>query len=137
MDNMTTPSAIETVETVEQRIARLQLLDINAQRLQTLTVAHPVVDDATFTRLSNACRCVSGSSIVLPPHHYETLSRGRGWARLGRGQDAVWGERVEGGYRVGPGRWEIGGDDGYSRRRSDTWQVDAVRVGEMVWTIAN
>jgi hypothetical protein len=65
--------------------------------------------------------------VVVPAHHYEGLSRGRGWARLGRGSNVVWGERVEGGYRLrAEGKWIIGGHDGFTRRGEDVWDVRCV-----------
>jgi hypothetical protein len=84
--------------------------------------------------IAEAVRVSTGDGVTVPHHHYETLSRGRGWARLGRGERAVWGERVEGGYRLRlAGRWVIGGHDGFSRRGETTWDV-AVVAG--IW-IAN
>lgn len=75
-------------------------------------------------------------TICLPPHRYEGLSRGRGWARKGRGANAEWGERTDGGYRVGPGRWTVGGNDGFSRKGEVIWTVEHIRVGEETWTVA-
>jgi hypothetical protein len=76
----------------------------------------------------------TGDGITVPMHHSETLSRGRGWARLGRGENVVWGERVEGGYRLrAEGKWIIGGHDGFSRRDETVWDV---RVVAGIW-IAN
>lgn len=123
-------------ETVTDRIARLALDDISEARLGSLTIAHPIVDDATFARLSNALRLERKDTIVLPAHRYESLSRGRGWARQSKGSGAVWGDRVDGGYRVGPGRWTVGATDGFSRKGSDDWTVSYIRVGEMTWTVA-
>jgi hypothetical protein len=84
--------------------------------------------------IAEAVRTSTGDGITVPMHHYETLSRGRGWARLGRGEKAVWGERTEGGYRLRQeGRWVVGGHDGFSRRGETTWDV---RVVAGIW-IAN
>lgn len=123
-------------ETVAERIARLQLTDISEKRLESLTIAHPMTDDATFATLSNAMRLSRKETIVLPQHRFEGLSRGRGWARKGRGNTAEWGEREDGGYRVGPGKWVVGGHDGFTRKGSDSWEVSHVRVGDMTWTVA-
>jgi hypothetical protein len=77
--------------------------------------------------IAEAIRVSTGDGIILPAHHYETLSRGRGWARLGRGERAVWGERVEGGYRLRlAGRWVIGGHDGFARKGETIWDVRCV-----------
>ena len=126
-----------TIETVVERITRLNLGAISESRLDTLTIAHPLVDDATFKRIGNALRVARKDTIVLPMHHLETLSRGRGWARLGHGDSAIWGERTDGGYRVSAGVWSVGGHDGFSRKRADTWTVEHVQVGGLTWTLAN
>jgi hypothetical protein len=65
--------------------------------------------------------------VTVPAHRYESLSRGRGWARLGRGKSAVWGEGVDEGYRLrSEGKWIIGGHDGFSRKGEDVWDVRRV-----------
>lgn len=137
MDSTTTNPAAETTETVAARIERLALTDISDSRLKTLTIAHPSVNDATFAMISNALRVSRKSTTILPSHRFENLSRGRGWARQGRGSDVSWGERTDGGYRVGPGKWVVGGNDGFSRKGQVEWTVAHVMVGGAVWTIAN
>lgn len=124
------------IETVAARIERLQLTDTET-RLEILEQANALVDDDTFRAISDALRCSRKETVTLPVHRFENLSRGRGWARKGRGDSAVWGERVDGGYRVGPGRWTVGGHDGFARKAEDSWTVKHVRVGDAVWTIAN
>lgn len=128
-------------ETVEARIARLQSRierALSAPRIESLHLAHAAgVDDDTFVQLAKAARLARKATIVLPAHRFEGLSRGRGWARKGTGDSAVWGERVEGGYRVGPGRWSVGGHDGFSRKGSETWTVTHIAVGADTWTVAS
>lgn len=125
-------------ETVADRIARLSLDAISPSRLETLTQAHPLVADATFRLLASAMRVARKASIVLPAHRYESLSRGRGWARQGRGDSAIWGDREDKGYRVTTtGRWVVGASDGFSRKDETTWDVTRVVVGAETWTIAN
>ena len=133
----TTTIEMTTAETVAERIARLNLGTISESRLDTLTIAHPLVNDAIFAAISNARRVARKDTIVLPRHHFETLSRGRGWARCGHGEDVIWGERVDGGYRVSPGVWSVGGHDGFKRKRADEWLVTHVQVGALTWTLAN
>lgn len=87
--------------------------------------------------LIDARRVSRCDAIVLPPNRLEGMSRGRGWCRRGRGDGVVWGERVDGGYRVSPGRWVVGGHDGFSRKKSDTWDVEHVTVGSCTWTVAS
>src|SRR4051812_24609057 len=98
------------------------------KRLETLTIAHDKVDDATFTKLANALRAARKDTVLLPAHRFEGLSRGKGWARKGRGDSAVWGERDDGGYRVGPGKWTVGGNDGFTRKGQDEWVVAHIQV---------
>ncbi len=89
-------------------------------------------------RLAQAIRVKQGKTIVLPPHRYEGLSRGRGWCRMGRGSSVEWGEREDkGGYRVGPGVWTIGATDGFARKGDDRWTVEHLPVGAETWTIAD
>jgi hypothetical protein len=93
-------------------------------------------DTETILRLRGVARLSQKITITIPAHRYEGLSRGRGWARLGRGQSVTWGDRVERGYRVGPGYWTVGGHDGYSRKGEDQWTVEHVMVGDETWTVA-
>lgn len=130
----------ETItETATERIARLNLTDVSEGRAKTLTIAHEAgVDDDMFRRISDALRVNrDGLTVTLPAHRFEGLSRGKGWARKGRGDSAEWGERTEKGYRVGPGRWTIGGSDGFSRKGEDTWTVEHIKVSDATWTIAS
>jgi hypothetical protein len=94
-------------------------------------------DDARLRRLRDAMRASDSETIVLPAHRFEGLSRGRGWARKGRGADVKWGTRVEGGYAVAPGLWSVGATDGFSRKRSNEWKVEHITIGAETWTIAN
>lgn len=95
------------------------------------------VDDETLVALCEAIRLFRKDRAVLPAHRYENLSRGRGWARKGRGDDAEWGDRTDNGYRVGPGRWIVGSNDGFSRKGETTWNVRHVTVGAETWTLAS
>lgn len=125
-------------ETVEARLARLcPTHSMGQHRLDSLAIAHPLVDDALFARLATVARLSKKSLIVLPSGRYEHLSRGKGWARKGRGDSAEWGERGDSGYRVGPGSWVVGSSDGYSRKDQTPWKVQHVKVGEATWTIAS
>lgn len=127
-----------TTETVDERINRLTPTEeLSPGRRESLALAHAAaVDDEVFTKISTALRCSRTSTIVLPPQRFELLSRGRGWCRLGKGSTAQWGERAEGGYAVGPGRWTVGGNDGFHRKGEDVWQVAHITVGADTWTLA-
>lgn len=124
-------------ESVSERITRLNITNISEKRLASLSLSHSLVEDAVFLKLASATRLSRKTSIVLPSHRFEGLSRGKGWARKGRGDKAEWGERDGNGYIVGPGRWVVGGHDGFSRKGEDTWEVTHVQVGKETWTVAD
>lgn len=114
------------------------LLPLGDGRRESLRLATEAgADMATLTRIAAALRVERKATIVLPMQRLEKLSRGKGWARKGRGDKAVWGERVDGGYEVGAGRWTVGGSDGFARKGEDVWTVEEIKVGEETWTIAN
>lgn len=125
-------------ETLETRLLRMSIAP-NDARKETLRLAHEAsVSDEVFADIASAVLVRRrGATIILPGHRFENLSRGRGWARQGRGADATWGERVDQGYRVGPGRWTVGGNDGFSRKGEDVWTVKHLQVGAHVWTVAS
>lgn len=125
------------MENMAERMARLGIGEVSESRMESLTMAHELVDDATFTRLAGAARLNRKPMIFLPKLHLEGLSRGRGWARKGTGEKAVWAERTERGYRVGPGKWVVGATDGFRRKDSRAWTVANITVGDNIWTIAN
>jgi hypothetical protein len=111
---------------------------VSDSRAQTLAIAMlSGATDATLVAIRDANRVSRTDTVVLPAYRYERLSRGRGWARCGKGDSAKWGERADGGYRVGPGKWSVGATDGYQRKGADEWSVEHVRVGQEVWTVAN
>lgn len=139
------PGAI--VETVSSALARLETITArynagnttpNPKRIERLARAVELgADDKALEALCDAKRTSTESTIVLPVQRFENLSRGKGWCRKGRGSAAEWGERDDGGYRVGPGRWTVGGNDGFSRKGEDTWTVKHVQVGAEIWTVAS
>jgi N-formylglutamate amidohydrolase len=102
--------------------------EINDERCHTLVVAAAAgATPADLKTIAEAKRASRGAYIWVPRHRYEGLRRGRGWARLGSGMDAVWGERVDGGYRLRQeGRWIVGGYDGIARKVEIVWNVRRV-----------
>ena len=96
-------------------------------------------DEAVAVFASAVAVGVQGElSVVLPPNRLESLSKGHGWARFGKFDDATWGVKVEGGYRVNrPGAWVVGGDDGFNRKREDMYKVARVKIGDMFWVVAH
>ena len=136
-DKMNT-NEINPTETVTDRLTRLAIKTPSDKRMESLALATGLVDDATFAKIAGAVRVKRNSdTIVLPAHRYENLSRGRGWARQGKGDKAVFADRVDGGYECGAGRWSVGATDGFSRKDATEWTVSNVQVGEQTWTIAN
>jgi hypothetical protein len=126
-----------TIETLTARYAAGNTTP-NPKRIERLARAIELgATDAALEAICDAKRTSMTDTIVLPVQRYENLSRGRGWARKGRGSTAVWGERDDGGYRVGPGRWTVGGNDGFSRKGEDEWTVKHVTVGTEIWTVAS
>lgn len=123
-------------ETTAARIARLKLEELSEARVATLEHA-TAADDETFLAIAKSIRVRRNSeTIFLPPHRFEGLSRGRGWARKGRGKNVEWADRTEKGYLCGPGLWSVGGSDGFSRKDANEWTVKTVTVGYEKWTIA-
>lgn len=111
--------------------------DVSDTRRESLARALELgADKKTVERIRDAARLARKTTIVIPSGRYDHLSRGKGWARMGRGASVTWGERVDGGYRVGPGKWTVGSDDGFRRKSKLDWVVSHVQVGEQTWTIA-
>lgn len=129
----------DTTTTTTDRLASLcEGHDVSDARRERLARAIEIgASDAVLVKLRDANRTSTSRTIVLPVQRFETMSRGKGWARKGRGSSAEWGERVDGGYEVGPGRWTVGGNDGFSRKGEVSWVVAHVEVGTETWTIAD
>lgn len=126
-----------TIDTILAYYAGRNTAPISDGRRKSLTLAVAArASDEALEALCDANRVARGDTIVLPAHRYEGLSRGRGWARKGKGSSAVWGESEDGGYRVGPGKWIVGGNDGFARKGETDWVVSHVAVGAATWTIA-
>jgi len=140
-DNILTGETVNQTHTIESLVAWHAARNtdpMSAVRLERIAKAISLgASDKALEQLSEAVRTNTAGTIVLPAHRYEGLSRGKGWARLGKGVGAQWGDRVEGGYRVGPGRWTVGASDGFSRKGSTTWDVAHVMVGSETWTVAS
>lgn len=131
---MKTETTTETTETTETTTPPTP----PTPREESLAIAAGLgADAATLEVLRAATRLSRRDTIVLPHHRFELLSRGKGWARKGQGKDVTWGERADGGYRVGPGRWTVGGNDGFTRKGEVIWTVRHVQVGAQTWTLAD
>lgn len=112
--------------------------NLKASRRESVELAAELgADDTTLQRLASALRLRRRPTVVIPRQHLETLSRGSGWCRKGRGTSAEWGTRVDDGYEVGPGLWVVCGKDGFSREKRETWKVEHIPLGDQIWTIAN
>lgn len=120
------------------RAAQAANSGVSETRRESLQLAIAAgADRATLDQLAEAVRLSRQSTIKLPRGKYEHCSRGKGWARKGRGADAEWGENTGSGYVVGPGRWTVGSNDGFNRKSSEQWDVVNVTVGTEIWTVAS
>lgn len=124
--------------TAQERIASLGM-ELNPNRVESLHKAIDAgVDEKTLKTLAVATRLARKKHIVIPAGRFENLSRGRGWARKGRGESAEWGERADsGGYKLSPGKWTIGSTDGFNRKEQVEWIVKHIKVGNEIWTVAD
>lgn len=93
--------------------------------------------EAVLVTLRDANRTSTTTTITLPEGRYSHCSRAKGWCRKGRGTSAEWGERVDGGYRVGPGKWLVCSSDGFRREERLEWLVREVQVGTATWLVAD
>jgi hypothetical protein len=120
-----------------QTIESIAALDVTDHRKSILLSALEAgATEEDFTDILACKRLELGTSVVIPQHHLEGKARGRGWARKGKGAQAVWGERTENGYRVGAGVWTVGGDDGFTRKGEDRWTVKTLTIGSLSVTLA-
>jgi hypothetical protein len=88
--------------------------------------------------LRDAVRVCRRDTIGLPQGRYASCSRGKSWCRKGRGDSAMFVYlEANGEYRVGPGRWTVGSNDGFNRKEQTPWHVKHVKVGTETWTIAS
>lgn len=125
------------IRTAADRIAVIAPSATDARRESLRLAAEAGADDATLRRLAAATRLSRFPHIDLPAR-YAGLSRSKGWARLGRGDAAQWGEESKGGFRVAtPGTWTTYSSDGFSREKRETWKVERVTIGSLTWTIAS
>lgn len=125
------------IRTAADRIAVIAPSATDARRESLRLAAEAGADDATLRRLAAATRLNRFPHIDLPAR-YAGLSRSKGWARLGRGDAATWGEESKGGFRVStPGTWTTFSSDGFSREKRETWKVEHVTIGSLTWTIAS
>ena len=124
----TTSAAAHYVETVETTDSRRETLREALELGATMEVLEQIAD---------AVVVAVGGTVVLPAHHYPGLAHKASWARRGSGEVVTWGQRVSGGYLVGPGEWTVHVSDGPRHRTDDVWVVTHVAVGpHATWTLA-
>lgn len=112
--------------------------NVSEARARTLAKAIDTgASESALEKLKAATRVEFADQIALPKGAYDHLSRGKGWARKGRGDSAEWGEKSPQGWLVGPGSWLVHSTDGFNRKSEVDWRVEHVRVGDETWTIAN
>lgn len=112
--------------------------DAAPPRRESIRIAAELgADDETIEKIAEAT-LVGKLGYVTIAGRYLHLSRGRGWARLGRGNDAIWGERREKGFRLrDPGTWIVYTTDGFKREDRETWIVEKINVGSQTWMVAS
>jgi hypothetical protein len=112
--------------------------ELSNERKQLLLAAYedPKISDTQFAKLGECATFEKGPEVVIPRHHFETLSRGSGSCRKGNGRSVVWAERVRDGYLVGPGLWILQGKDGFSRKKDVEWCIEHVTINGELWTVA-
>lgn len=117
----------------------IDLDTLSPKRRESLELAAAAgASENILNRLASANRVSRKPSILLPRHRFAYLSRGRDWCRRGKGATARWGEEEDGGWRVStPGRWIVGGNDGFSRKGEVCWDVESVPIGDETWFLAN
>lgn len=126
---------------VAERMIILQLTPENGYTdkntsMKSLELANTLVDDKVFKQIAKASVVSQELTITIPPGRYDHCSRGKGWVRKGKGDNAEWGESVRGGYVIGPGTWTQGSSDGFNRKEQKTWTVKHIKVGNETWTLA-
>lgn len=126
------------METFESRYERLCKDEPNdAERMTRIELAHALgVSDAGFVALAKASRTSETSTIILPAGDYGHTAKSKEWCRQGTGKEAQWGERVKGGWLVGPGAWTVYSENGRGKSDRLTWTVESVEVGGRTWTVA-
>lgn len=112
--------------------------DATDKRRESIRIAVELgADDDTIAKIAEAGR-VGRLGYVTIPGRYLHLSRGKGWARLGRGSNAVWGEQRSDGFRLREaGQWVIYTSDGFKREDRETWDVEMIHVGPQIWAVAS
>lgn len=121
------------------RIAALPAVEaLKPARIETLAAAVEAgVSDTGLEKLATAWGTSKRHEITLPFGAHETgRGKGRGWARMGTGSDALWGVDAERGFKVGPGEWTVGSTDGGAKSSRDRWLVEEVTVGAERWLVS-
>jgi hypothetical protein len=96
-------------------------------------------DDAIRT-LAKSKKIFARPNGNLSPLRYESLSRGRGWCRLGKGDNVVWAQKGDDGRYIidMEGRWSLGATDGFSRKETEEWVAKRVKINSTVsWMTLN
>ena len=91
------------------------------------------VDYPTLAKIAEAKRISNGETITLPQCRYAHLSRGTSWIGAGHSGPVSFLRS----HSVGPGKYRVGGSDGFKRKETLKWTVEAIKVGPKTWTIAN
>ena len=80
---------------------------------------------AELARIAAAPYAAVGDTVAVGTR-YGHLSRGKAWARQGKGAAVVWAKKSGGTVHLTPGNWTVGSDDGFKRKERVEWNVSVV-----------
>lgn len=80
---------------------------------------------AELARIAAAPYASVGDTVAVGTR-FGHLSRGKVWARQGKGAAVVWAKKSGGTVHLTPGNWTVGSDDGYKRKERVGWTVSLV-----------
>lgn len=92
------------------------------------TVAVALLNGASVAELARiaAAKKASRGASVRVSTRFGALSRGKCWARMGRGQSVEWADKDGGAVMLPAGKWTVGSDDGFSRKEQTEWTVVSI-----------
>jgi len=134
-----------TVETLTRFAAEHNAEPASETRLAWIAEHLPAraqLSTTQMVQLITVRRVAYDGTVTLPHGRYHRLSRGKGWARLGRGDNVQWGANTGKTWRVtSPGEWTVQSSDGFDRDETTTWEVYALDfhsdTGAHRWLIAD
>ena len=80
---------------------------------------------ADLARIAAAPYASIGDTVAVATR-FGHLSRGKAWARQGKGSKVTWAKKSGGTVYLTPGIWTVGSDDGFGRKEASEWTVSLV-----------